>query len=443
MSKRFIFSLRSKQNGKFFENLKRFQMYYFTFYFFLLFPACAIVLSKLSFCEGASAISYLPELCKNTRARVLFNIYLDGNIHEWFSILGPRDFTPGTNFEKVRYAFFSGIIGGNIYHKIFILIWFTACAYYTFFISVLRDEQELKSMFDEPLEEEKQSKFYRIIEEIYLFLPTPIFLTLFSLLVFITFHEFRFLVSSNTGNDDITIHMILMLVALKVTFVIFALLAPLIPGYIIKRDFKKEETWLMVDALSKQFETFEDILSKEESLILEFKTSFQSPYPAEPSKLKDENNKTYYSLGNQIRYKSIKEIEKMLQDMVLEAIVGFLNSSGGILVIGINEKDNQKKVVGIEFEGFKSLDAYERHIIQIIINRIGISYMGTYISTEFMNAEDKNLFIINVKPFHPKAGQIPALLDGKSCFKRTGPRTDKIKDGIDFAEFVAQRLSEN
>ena len=129
--------------------------------------------------------------------------------------------------------------------------------------------------------------------------------------------------------------------------------------------------------------------------------------------------------------------------MVLETLVGFLNSSGGNLVIGINEKDNKKETVGINFEGFASQDAYERHVIQIIINRIGVIYMGDYINTEFLSVDGENVFLINVKPYKPKAGQIPALLDGKTCFKRTGPRTDRIESGTDFAEFVAQRISEN
>ena len=75
--------------------------------------------------------------------------------------------------------------------------------------------------------------------------------------------------------------------------------------------------------------------------------------------------------------------------MVLEAVVGFLNSSGGHLVIGINEKDNQKNLVGIEYEQFESEDVYERNVIQQIINRIGKEFMGDYITCEFQKHENK------------------------------------------------------
>ena len=42
--------------------------------------------------------------------------------------------------------------------------------------------------------------------------------------------------------------------------------------------------------------------------------------------------------------------------------------------------------------------------------------------------------------FIPKNGQIPALLDGTKCFKRTGARTDPINEGAEFASFVASRI---
>lgn len=178
----------------------------------------------------------------------------------------------------------------------------------------------------------------------------------------------------------------------------------------------------------------------EESLRLEFKTSFQTPYPDPPKKVSDDKG-TYFTLNGKKRFKSTKEIERLLQDMCLETIVGFLNSAGGNLVIGINEKDNIKKLVGIEFENFDSYDAYERHIIQQIINRIGKQFMGDYITSEFHKKDNKRLFVISVKPYLPKPGQIPALLNGERCYKRTGPRTDTITPGSEFAEFVANRTA--
>lgn len=193
------------------------------------------------------------------------------------------------------------------------------------------------------------------------------------------------------------------------------------------------------DELISRLSTEKNYLEQDESLFLEFKTSFQTSYPVRPEAKKSETGETYFTIGSGRRFKSIREVERLLQDMVLEAVVGFLNASGGELVIGINEKDNVKVIVGVEYEEIGSEDEYQRHIIQQIINRIGKNYMGDYIDTCFKKVDSKTIFIITVKPFIPRQGQIPVLLDGVYCFKRTGPRTDPIKAGEEFAKFVVDR----
>lgn len=198
-------------------------------------------------------------------------------------------------------------------------------------------------------------------------------------------------------------------------------------------------THALNEQMSKKIASKTDFMKLEESLLLEFKTTFQTPYPNQPQEIKDKSGKAYFTLDGRRRFQSLKEIEKLLQEMVLEAVVGFLNSSGGHLVIGINEKDNQKNLVGIEYEQFESEDVYERNVIQHIINRIGKEFMGDYITCEFQKHENKTLFVIAIKAYIPKKGQIPALLDGTKCFKRTGPRTDMIEQGAEFASFVANR----
>ena len=60
------------------------------------------------------------------------------------------------------------------------------------------------------------------------------------------------------------------------------------------------------------------------------------------------------------------QIHKHLEFNVLKTIAAFLNTKGGTLVIGVTD---EKKVVGIEREGFDSLDSYSRHLVQIINNK--------------------------------------------------------------------------
>ena len=41
-----------------------------------------------------------------------------------------------------------------------------------------------------------------------------------------------------------------------------------------------------------------------------------------------------------------RKINTFIETQSLKSIVAFLNSKGGTLVIGVNEKDNQKKLIG-------------------------------------------------------------------------------------------------
>ena len=217
---------------------------------------------------------------------------------------------------------------------------------------------------------------------------------------------------------------------------------PHAPAFVGQVFLREEINDLMRHKLYEITKKNDNFLDQDESLFLEFKTSFQTSYPERPQKIMEENGNSYFMLrGNKKHFQSEKEIQNLLQEKVLVSIIGFLNASGGRLVLGINEKHNIKKVIGIEHDGFASDDDYERHIIQQIINRIGKSFLGDYINTECKKINSKTICIINIKPFVPKAGQIPALLDKEKCFQRTGPRTDPIEPGFEFATFVANRIN--
>jgi hypothetical protein len=89
------------------------------------------------------------------------------------------------------------------------------------------------------------------------------------------------------------------------------------------------------------------------------------------------------------------------------------------------------------------LDGFERHVIQLISNRIGQRFASENTKTEIHQVGDKSLLLVRVKRFIPPNGQIPALLDGTDLFTRTGPRTDPVLPGKPFAEFVSNRRKED
>lgn len=179
----------------------------------------------------------------------------------------------------------------------------------------------------------------------------------------------------------------------------------------------------------------------QENDILEFKSSLRLPYPEFPKKLINKNNEIVYKINNK-EFPSIKSLCKFIETQCLKTIVAFLNTNGGKLVIGINEKDNKKLLVGIEkdLEGQKSinsLDAYERHLSQIIQDRIGSIYLGEYISIRFEKERGKTLSIVTVKKYS-KADVV--MLDGVSVYKRNGARTDEII-GRELIDFTKNKLA--
>ena len=178
----------------------------------------------------------------------------------------------------------------------------------------------------------------------------------------------------------------------------------------------------------------------EESLTYEFKTSFRTPYPNYPDSEVDKSGQTIYKMGNKI-FKKRKEVESFIETQCLKTIVAFLNTKGGTIVIGVYEKDNVKELVGIGREGFKSQDAYERHISQSITNRIGKKFHGDFINIETIIDAGKSFCLIKCKEYIPAENQIPAHLDQEKCFRRTGPRTDELK-GAEAATFAVERLKQ-
>ena len=134
-----------------------------------------------------------------------------------------------------------------------------------------------------------------------------------------------------------------------------------------------------------------------------------------------------------IRY-SLKEKKqvKHLADAALKVIVSFLNTSGGHLVVGV---DDEKKLIGIEIDQFKSIDEWVRFTTDKISSQIGKSFLGKYIQIIVKKFDDKTVAII-------KCEKIPndswATFDEK-IFIREPSRTRELKPA-EVAEWMKLRL---
>lgn len=181
------------------------------------------------------------------------------------------------------------------------------------------------------------------------------------------------------------------------------------------------------------------ILEQDESIFLEFKATLETPLGGFPAP-QMVNGQERFLLGKK-PFKSKAEIQKHLQTQSLKTIVAFLNSHGGRLVLGVHERTRLKQVVGLEEEeGWDDTDNYERHILQLIINRIGQRFAAEAIKISFETHGSQTITIIHVDEFTPKKGEIPAMLDGKEIYRRTGARSDRVPDGEATARFITERI---
>ena len=193
---------------------------------------------------------------------------------------------------------------------------------------------------------------------------------------------------------------------------------------------------------SKPIKKFLTLLESDESVYLEFKSTFQTPTDGMPPPEIIDGKKTY-QLGV-YKFKSEKEIQKHLQTQALKSICGFLNCKGGDLIIGVKElEDRHKSILDVRRElGFKNADQFERHVQQQIKDRIGLLFASEYIESEFIEHESKLCLHLTITKYTPSKNQIPALLDEKDLYVRSGARTDPIPPGKPFAEFVSARQSQ-
>ncbi|MFL2929544.1 MAG: helix-turn-helix domain-containing protein [Candidatus Micropelagos sp.] len=194
---------------------------------------------------------------------------------------------------------------------------------------------------------------------------------------------------------------------------------------------------------TKESKNSQSFLEHDESLYLEFKSTFQTPADGMPTP-KVIDGQRVYELGFH-KFKSEKEIQKHLQTQSLKSICGFLNGRGGDLIIGVQElEDRGKSIFDVRRElGFKDADQFERHVQQQIKDRVGLRFASEYIETEYIEIENKLCLKLGISKYIPDKNQIPALLDDKDLYVRSGARTDPIPPGKEFAEFVSMRQSQS
>lgn len=115
------------------------------------------------------------------------------------------------------------------------------------------------------------------------------------------------------------------------------------------------------------------------------------------------------------------KIGREIEHAALKSIAAFLNSWGGILIIGV---DDQKNIIGLEHDKFENDDKALLHLTQMIKERLGTHFMQ-FVNCTVEHLDSKKLMRIDVQP-----SNLPAYLVSNNeeyFFVRTGPATTELK----------------
>ncbi len=132
----------------------------------------------------------------------------------------------------------------------------------------------------------------------------------------------------------------------------------------------------------------ESIIQHEESYTLEFKSSLRWDY-------------------------KLNKPNKGLAEPVLKTLVAFMNSDGGILLIGVGD---DKNILGLDndFKDLKDWDHWQQTLINYINNRIGKEF-HEFIEIEHEKRDRKIVAKINIEPSNK-----PVYLDKSKFYIRAG-----------------------
>ncbi len=139
------------------------------------------------------------------------------------------------------------------------------------------------------------------------------------------------------------------------------------------------------------------------------------------------NRYTTEGEGSRVEFKSTVRTNlktgkhgKEIEFAWLKAVVAFLNSTGGALVIGVDDKG---RVVGIDADGFENADKCQLHLKNLINHHIGAEY-SSFIRISLVDVDGSTVVLIECSP----APEPVFLRIGKNeeFYIRSGPSSIKL-----------------
>lgn len=151
-----------------------------------------------------------------------------------------------------------------------------------------------------------------------------------------------------------------------------------------------------------------ELINKRESETIEFKSSFRT------------NLHT-------------KEFDRRMEHGVLKTITAFLNTSGGNLLVGVNDGGH---IVGLETDGFQNDDKLGLHLTNLIKTHIGNEYLP-FIKFEIIPITDKKILRIACK--ESKKRVFLKINNEEEFYVRNGPASARL-EGEALVDYIQHKF---
>jgi len=128
-----------------------------------------------------------------------------------------------------------------------------------------------------------------------------------------------------------------------------------------------------------------------------------------------------------------KKPDKKIEHSTLKTIVAFMNTTGGTLLVGVEDDGN---ILGIEKDKFSNEDKFLLHFKSLLKDQIGLEF-DPLIDFEICKSNGKNVLIVDCKPSNK-----PVFLkdnNGEKFYIRTNPASDLL-EGSKLIEYINRRF---
>jgi len=183
-----------------------------------------------------------------------------------------------------------------------------------------------------------------------------------------------------------------------------------ITGILLVLVIRYKRLVLSAVGLRQKKETIEKLIKTGESQTVEFKSTLRwDLYQSKPN--------------------------KDLEDVVVKTIVGFMNTSGGKLLIGVDD-DGQILGLSKDYSTLKkeNKDGFEQYIYQLISTKIGAKY-SSLINVNFYKISSKEICLVDVKK--SKIASFLLFKDKALFYIRSGNSTREL-DAKEALEFIQE-----